>query len=66
MFLVLFNSISVLSGRRSGDNERLCAIESPLRLERFPPSAGLERHTSAELAKVNKIEEVGGLNNSLM
>ena len=29
-FLVLFNSISAISGRLAGDNERLCALESRL------------------------------------
>ena len=36
---VLFNSISVISGRWVGDNERLYAMEPRLRLKRFPPSA---------------------------
>ena len=36
-FKVLFNSISVISGRYLGDFERLCAFEPRLRLERFPP-----------------------------
>ena len=31
-FYVIFNSILVIS---RGDNERLCAMEPPLRLERF-------------------------------
>ena len=34
-FYVLFNSISVISGRWADDNERLCAIEPRLRLRRF-------------------------------
>ena len=34
-FYVLFNSISVISGRRLDDNERLCAMELHLRLRRF-------------------------------
>ena len=34
-FYVLFNSISVISGRCSDDNERLCAMELRLRLRRF-------------------------------
>ena len=33
-FYVLFNSISVISGRWANDNERLCAMESRLRLRR--------------------------------
>ena len=40
--LVLFNTITVISGRSEDDNERLCAMELRLRLKRFPPSAGLE------------------------
>ena len=31
-FYILFNSISVISRRLADDNERLCAIESRLRL----------------------------------
>ena len=38
-FYVLFNSVSVISGRWEVDNERLCAMELRLRLRRF----GLER-----------------------
>ena len=34
-FYVLFNSISVMSGRWEVDNERLCAMELHLRLRRF-------------------------------
>ena len=34
-FYVLFNSISVISGRCLGDNERLCAMELRLRMRRF-------------------------------
>ena len=34
-FYVLFNSISVISGRWADDNERLCAEESRLQLRRF-------------------------------
>ena len=34
-FYVLFNSISVISGRCLDDNERLCAMELRLRLSRF-------------------------------
>ena len=36
------NSISVISGQWEGKTEKLCAMESHLRLERFPPPAGLE------------------------
>ena len=38
-FYVLLNSISVISGRWAGGNERLCAMEPRLRLSRL----GLER-----------------------
>ena len=34
-FYVLFNSILVISGRFSDDNEMLCAMEHRLRLRRF-------------------------------
>ena len=34
-FYVLFNSISVIPGGWADDNERLCAMESRLRLRRF-------------------------------
>ena len=32
---IIFNSISVISGRWAGDNERMCAMEPLLRLRRF-------------------------------
>ena len=34
-FYVLFNSVSVISGQREVDNERLCAMELSLQLRRF-------------------------------
>ena len=34
-FTLFLNSISVISGRCSDDNERLCAMELRLRLRRF-------------------------------
>ena len=34
-FYILLNSISVISGRREVDNERLCAMELRLWLTRF-------------------------------
>ena len=34
-FYVLFNSVSVISGRRDVDNERLCTMEHHIRLRRF-------------------------------
>ena len=45
-FYVLFNSISVISGRLKVDNERIYAIEPRLRLKRYPPPAGLEPGTT--------------------
>ena len=42
---VLFNSISVISGRWTDDNEMLCAIEPCLRLKRSLPQAGFELST---------------------
>ena len=41
-YYILFKSISVISGRWAGDNERLCAVELRLRLERSLPETGLE------------------------
>ena len=40
-FCVLFNSISVISGRCSDDNERLCAMEPRLRFEKISPRTGI-------------------------
>ena len=34
-FYVLFNCITVISGRWADDNERLCAMEPHLQLRRF-------------------------------
>ena len=34
-FYVLFNNVSVISGRWEVDNERLCAMELHLRLRKF-------------------------------
>ena len=36
-FYVLFNIISVISGRYLNDNERLCAMELRLRVEKISP-----------------------------
>ena len=51
-FYVLFNSISVLSGRWANDNELLCAMEPRLqlkkiRLERDSNSGRLDQQASA-------------------
>ena len=45
-FHVLFNSISVISGRWLGDHERLSAMKPHLRLDGYPPQAGLEPGTA--------------------
>ena len=37
----LFNCVLVISGRWMGDDERLCTMESRLRLKRSSPQAGL-------------------------
>ena len=42
---VLLNSFSVISGRRTGNNERQCAMEPRLRLKRSLPQMGLETET---------------------
>ena len=34
-FYVIFNSISIISGRWVGENERMCVIEPRLRFKRF-------------------------------
>ena len=41
-FYVLFNRISVISGRWADDNERLCAMEPHLGLKRPSPHARLK------------------------
>ena len=41
-FYVLFNNISVISGRWADDTKRLCAMEPGLRLKSSSPQAGLE------------------------
>ena len=48
---ILFNSISVISGRCMGDNERLHAMEPRVRLERFSPQAGLEPWTARSVGQ---------------
>ena len=39
-FYVLFNSISVISGRWADDNERLCTIETLFTIEKISASGG--------------------------
>ena len=53
-FYVLFNSISVISERWLGDNERLCIMEPHLRLKRFPPQSGLQPGTAKSAGPVWK------------
>ena len=50
-FYVLFNSISVISGRYLDDNERLCAMEPCLQLERFRPQVRLEPGTPRSVSQ---------------
>ena len=50
-FYVLFNSISVISGPWLGDNERLCAMEPRLQLERFLPQVRLEPRTARSVGQ---------------
>ena len=40
--IILFNSISAISGRFADGIERLCAMESRLRLQRSPRHVGLD------------------------
>ena len=46
-----FNSISVISGRWSDDDERLCAMELRLQLKRSSPQAGLELRTARSVGQ---------------
>ena len=48
---VIFNSISVISGRWAGENKRLCAMELRLRLKNFPHQAGLEPGTARSVGQ---------------
>ena len=50
-FYVLFYSISVISGRWPGDNKKLCATESRLRLKRSVPLAVLEPGTARSVGQ---------------
>ena len=50
-FYVLFNSISVISGRLAGDTERLCATELRLRLKISPYQVGLKPGTARLLGQ---------------
>ena len=48
---VIFNSISVISGRWADDYERLYAMELCLRLQRSSPQAGLEATTARSVGQ---------------
>ena len=50
-FYVLFNSISVISGRWADDNERLCAMDPRLRLKKSPPRAGIVPETAISVGQ---------------
>ena len=54
---VLFNSISVISGRRAVDNERLCAMDPRLRLKRVR----LERDSNPGPLALNTLSNRGSL-----
>ena len=49
-FYVLFNRISVISGRLADDNERLCAMEPHLGLKIPSPHARLELKTARSVS----------------
>ena len=50
-FYVLFNSISVISGRWADDNERLCAMEPPFTVEKISPRAGIDLGTARSVGQ---------------
>ena len=50
-FHVLFNSISVKSGRRADDNERMCAMEPNIPLKRSLPQVGLKPMTARSVGQ---------------
>ena len=50
-FYEFLNSISVISGRWTGDNEKQCAMEPRLRLEMSLPRAGLEPRTAQSIGQ---------------
>ena len=50
-FYILFDSISIISGRWVGNNERLCAMEPHLRLKRSPPQVGLKLGTTRSVSQ---------------
>ena len=60
-FYVLFSSISVISGCCC-DNERLCAMELHLQLERVLPKAGHELRTARSVAQCLTLLATGASN----
>ena len=48
-FYVLFNSFLFISGR-SADDERLCAMETPFRIDKISPRAGIKPGTANPLS----------------
>ena len=71
-FTSFLSSISMTLRRRVGDNAKLC-MQKKIRLNRFPPPAGLEPGTTRSISKpieqlglreierVRRGKEVGGL-----
>ena len=59
-FYVLFNSISVISGRWAGNKERLCVMDPRLRFTRYPSQAGI-KHVSAIATGQRLTTELPGL-----
>ena len=55
---VLFNSVSIISGRREGNNERLYAFKPRLRLTRFPPPADQQPSASPSSYGASKIAKI--------
>ena len=62
---VPFNRISVISGQSEVDNERLCAIDPCLRLERFPPLTGLKPGTAGSVGQHLTYLATGPLTNTV-
>ena len=50
-FYLLFNGISVISGRWAGDNESLCAMGPLLRLKRSLSQADLESRPARSVSQ---------------
>ena len=63
-FYVLFNSVSVISGRWEVDNERVCAMELRLRLRRFRLKRAIELSLLDQQTSAEPTELPGLLNSS--